>query len=667
MKKFSILALIVLTLIILLWVAPFEVWAGPGTGWLEPWSFRIPITISNPAGSTLTDFQVKITLGSSFDFARAKSDASDVRLTTSDGTTEIPFWIETWNESTETAIVWVQVPSIPTSGTTVYLYYGNSRAYSASDGDATFLFFDDFESPKKAQGYWTLGSPETELVQDQVWETSAPHSLSVLKLNMGGHTYWGYYSLQGNECGGVGLAFSEDLVTWTKYPSNPLFLNGRWPRVVQIGSTFYMAYTLNYCGSSEVDLASSTDGLTWTPVKQLVPPNYLSDPRNQNPDLWLNPNDGMYYLFWYSGNDTNVFRIMSRKAASPTGLDSSVSEVMVLSSAAVLAAPDIMFAHGTYFLSTETTDDAGIWNTNVFSSTTSPTGGFTELPGNPVLANGSACMFQTIFGTTLHEYYCKLTGTTWTVEHRQAELTSKRPYFPIVDPAKWTSAGGYWPLLKDTQQDGTTGLVVQARTSSPQLLQSVFSGTDYVLEAYGKQVQGRVWGLGFRVSDPNDFYSVNLYDDLNTTQNLYTYSWISNSGNLEATTLGSAAVGTVNAGTWYKLSVRAQGSSFDIYKDDVFQIHTSDATHASGGIALYGEGSTVANFNDVLVRQFAVADPTFVLGSAQDNPHPPGEKHEHDHDHDHDRDHDHDHDNKHKGYDKDDNHSDRRDYDGRDN
>lgn len=130
---------------VLLVAAPFSAWAGgPGPGWFHPWEFRNPITIGNSSGSALTNFQVKVTLGSSFEFAKAKTDGSDVRITASDGTTQIPFWIESWNPAGHAASIWVNVPSIPTSSTTVYIYYGNSFASSASNGDATFNFFDDF-------------------------------------------------------------------------------------------------------------------------------------------------------------------------------------------------------------------------------------------------------------------------------------------------------------------------------------------------------------------------------------------------------------------------------------------------------------------------------------------------------------------------------------------
>ena len=47
-------------------------------------------------------------------------------------------------------LFWVKVPNIPAnSSTTIYVYYGNSGAGDASDGDATFLFFNDFSSEIK--------------------------------------------------------------------------------------------------------------------------------------------------------------------------------------------------------------------------------------------------------------------------------------------------------------------------------------------------------------------------------------------------------------------------------------------------------------------------------------------------------------------------------------
>ena len=112
------------------------------------WSYRRTITVPNPGATTLTDFQVKITLNSStpFDFTKSKSDGSDIRVASDNGTTLIPFWIESWDDGAQLATLWVKVPIIPASGTTnILLYYGNAAATSVSNGTSTFNFFDDFE------------------------------------------------------------------------------------------------------------------------------------------------------------------------------------------------------------------------------------------------------------------------------------------------------------------------------------------------------------------------------------------------------------------------------------------------------------------------------------------------------------------------------------------
>ena len=100
-----------------------------GQNWYNSnWQYRRLISVPNSNSSELLNFQVQITLNSSFDFNKAKSDGSDFVVTDNDGTTLLPFWIETWNKAGTQASIWVKVPNIPTSGTTVFLYYGNPSA-----------------------------------------------------------------------------------------------------------------------------------------------------------------------------------------------------------------------------------------------------------------------------------------------------------------------------------------------------------------------------------------------------------------------------------------------------------------------------------------------------------------------------------------------------------
>ncbi len=115
-----------------------------GPPWFdEAWHYRRAVVISND-GTSLSYYQVLIKLDiNNFVFSRAKPDGSDVRFTHSDGTTELKFWIESWDNLNRLAYVWVRVPAVSPGDTPIYLYYGNPEASSASDGNSTFDSFDD--------------------------------------------------------------------------------------------------------------------------------------------------------------------------------------------------------------------------------------------------------------------------------------------------------------------------------------------------------------------------------------------------------------------------------------------------------------------------------------------------------------------------------------------
>ena len=119
------------------------------------WEWQRSVTINNTSGSALSDYQISINLNNSnFNFNNAIADGGDLRVTSSDGVTEIPFWIEDWDKTAQQATIWVKVPSIPTTGDSIYLYYGNPNVTSVSNGTSTFLFFDDFNTGGNTIGYW---------------------------------------------------------------------------------------------------------------------------------------------------------------------------------------------------------------------------------------------------------------------------------------------------------------------------------------------------------------------------------------------------------------------------------------------------------------------------------------------------------------------------------
>nr|MDO8110334.1 DUF2341 domain-containing protein [Candidatus Sigynarchaeota archaeon] len=102
------------------------------------WIYKRAITIS-PA-TPAADYAVRIDLDSTFDFWSCRSDGGDLRFL-DQSNTSLPYWIEQWNRGIN-ATIWVKVPTASTS--TITLYYGNYVAMPASNGSATFEFFDDF-------------------------------------------------------------------------------------------------------------------------------------------------------------------------------------------------------------------------------------------------------------------------------------------------------------------------------------------------------------------------------------------------------------------------------------------------------------------------------------------------------------------------------------------
>ncbi len=102
------------------------------------WSYRRPITVTGTTGGQLKDHQVKVVVPYDSDM---QTDFRDIRFTHFDGSSEsyADFWLETYTSGTQ-ATFWVEVPAIPSSGitTTLYVYYGNLSASSASVYDSTF-------------------------------------------------------------------------------------------------------------------------------------------------------------------------------------------------------------------------------------------------------------------------------------------------------------------------------------------------------------------------------------------------------------------------------------------------------------------------------------------------------------------------------------------------
>ncbi|MEM3578480.1 MAG: DUF2341 domain-containing protein [Candidatus Bathyarchaeia archaeon] len=114
-------------------------------------SYRVQHNITGSSAGAVVDYQVRITIvnGSGVSCGDiyytthvSQPSFNDVRFTwyntTSGEEKSIPYWAEVVHDG-ENATFWVKVPEIPPSpsSATIYIYYGNSSATSASDITST--------------------------------------------------------------------------------------------------------------------------------------------------------------------------------------------------------------------------------------------------------------------------------------------------------------------------------------------------------------------------------------------------------------------------------------------------------------------------------------------------------------------------------------------------
>lgn len=102
------------------------------------WRYQKPLTIDYSGTTTLTEYQVLVTITpSNFDYSKANSDGSDIRFVSESGEV-LDYWIHNWS-TTETSRIWVKVPTItPSSPTAITMLYGNSASSSAESFNDTF-------------------------------------------------------------------------------------------------------------------------------------------------------------------------------------------------------------------------------------------------------------------------------------------------------------------------------------------------------------------------------------------------------------------------------------------------------------------------------------------------------------------------------------------------
>jgi len=133
---------------------------------LSDWQYRVPITTDN-AGTSLMDYRLEVVLDFASLIAAGKlnPDCSDLRFADAAGQL-LSFWVE----DSASGRVWVRIPELATAPTTIFAYYGNPSAPSASDGGSTFEIFDGFEGATLDSSKWTnYGSEDCTVTVEDGW------------------------------------------------------------------------------------------------------------------------------------------------------------------------------------------------------------------------------------------------------------------------------------------------------------------------------------------------------------------------------------------------------------------------------------------------------------------------------------------------------------------
>src|SRR3989339_1069048 len=157
---------------------------------LVTYKYRKSVTINGSSDGAQTNYQLKVTINRTIGTDsgsnvyvndKCLSNYNDIRFTTLDNTL-LDYWIE--SSDSVSAVIWVEFDSIPTTEATFYMYYGNANASAYSNGDNTFIWFDDFSTAWNNPVKWT-GDTASATVTDGEITLSTTGASKIIMSNVG--------------------------------------------------------------------------------------------------------------------------------------------------------------------------------------------------------------------------------------------------------------------------------------------------------------------------------------------------------------------------------------------------------------------------------------------------------------------------------------------------
>jgi len=597
------------------------------TPWLAPgWQYRSLVTVTN-TGDALTDYQILITLDVAFDFASAAVDGADVRFTPSDGTTLLPFWIETWDAVGETARIWVRVDDLPVGNSILYLYYANSEANSASDGASTFIFFDDFESfhpPYSMNAVDYLTTPTYD-GSEQVVHPDVVY----VPGGWNGYAYWMVmtpYPDTNDDYENPSILVSSDGLTW-EVPdglTNPLVDapaagHNADTDMLLVGDTLmvYYAETVGYGPEDFVhfNVLTSTNGIDWDGPETVLSFLLGSDGYGLSPTVLYEA--GTFYM-WYvrsAGCTDNTSSVYLR--TSTDGLDWGAEQPVTLTHPGqVVWHPDVQWNGSSYvMLYAAYPENKNCAATSLYYAestdreewtvTTTPV-----LTPNPLGWDSSAIYRSTLLvdDAFLRIWYSAQSGLEWRVGYTEGDLDD----FLAAQMQLWDTVAGDTSADLAHARSGSYGLRQAGGSVYPHVAKEItgsisFSAwlyddmstapNDYLAVLRGWNLEDNVIGIGLFFDESTDYYVYHAegYPDYVTSD--------------QARLLG-----------WHRLTINVKETTSDLRIDDIL-VASLDVLNEANifMISLEGLSDGVGYFDDAYMRQYADSEPTVVVGQGQSN------------------------------------------------
>ena len=160
--------------------------------WLSGYTYRKKGAVNATTAGAQTLYQLKLIVGESSGAAGCDVHCenhcldfpNDIRFTKEDGETKHDYWIEeiTGTTPNRKATVWIEVASIPVSGSVdFYMYYRKTSDSGESSGDNTFEFFDDFDTQPLFIISGLVTSPESSVIRTTGGQYAQAHSGTAYK------------------------------------------------------------------------------------------------------------------------------------------------------------------------------------------------------------------------------------------------------------------------------------------------------------------------------------------------------------------------------------------------------------------------------------------------------------------------------------------------------